>query len=68
VDCQYPFHAGFLLGLFFNPEDGNEIFFPERLLNLTGLHGVISQKTQPFKVKRIFDILAFARSGVENRD
>jgi hypothetical protein len=27
VDFHYLFHAGFLLGLFFNPEDGDEIFF-----------------------------------------
>jgi hypothetical protein len=33
------FHAGFFLSLFFNPEDGGDIF-----LRNVGLHGVISQK------------------------
>jgi hypothetical protein len=33
------FHAGFLLGLFFGPEDGSDMF-----LRNVGLHGVISPK------------------------
>jgi hypothetical protein len=38
------FHAGFLLGLFFNPEDGGDMNPPKRRLTLDGLHGVIFQK------------------------
>jgi hypothetical protein len=33
-----------LLGLFFDPEAGGDIFFPKSRLTFTGLHGVISQK------------------------
>jgi hypothetical protein len=33
------FHAGFLLGLFLDPEDGGDMF-----LRNVGLHSVISQK------------------------
>jgi hypothetical protein len=33
----------FLLGLFFDPEDGGDMF-PKRRLTFNGLHGVISQK------------------------
>jgi hypothetical protein len=36
------FHAGFLLGLFFNPEDGATFF------QNVGLRGVMSQKTEFF--------------------
>jgi hypothetical protein len=41
-------HAGFLLGLFFDPEDGGSIFIPKRPLTFNGLHGVISQKIYLF--------------------
>jgi hypothetical protein len=37
------FHAGFLLGIFFDPEDGGDVP-PKRRLTFNGLHGVISQK------------------------
>jgi hypothetical protein len=37
------FHAGFLLGLFFDPEDGDDVPLKPRLI-FNGLHGVISQK------------------------
>jgi hypothetical protein len=37
----------FLLGLSFDPEDG-DMFFPKRRLTFNGLHGVISQKTEFF--------------------
>jgi hypothetical protein len=37
------FHAGFLLGLFFDPEDGGDVT-PKRRLTLNGLHDVIPQK------------------------
>jgi hypothetical protein len=36
------FHAGFLLGLFFNFENGGDIFFRNFQLIFNGLHGVIS--------------------------
>jgi hypothetical protein len=41
IVCTY-FHAGFLLSLFFDPEDGGDVPLKLRL-NFTGLHGVISQ-------------------------
>jgi hypothetical protein len=42
------FHAGFLLGLFFNPEDGGDMFFRNVGLTFNGLHGLISQKIKLF--------------------
>jgi hypothetical protein len=39
------FHAGFLLGPFFDPEDGGDVF-SKRRLTLNGLYGVVSQKTE----------------------
>jgi hypothetical protein len=38
------YHAGFLLGLFFDPEDGGDVP-PKRRLTFNRLHGIISQKT-----------------------
>jgi hypothetical protein len=38
------FHAGFLLALFFDPEDGGDYVPPKHRLTFNGLHGVISQK------------------------
>jgi hypothetical protein len=38
--------AGFLLGLFFDPEDGGNMFIRNVCL-LSTLHGIISQKTEP---------------------
>jgi hypothetical protein len=40
------FHAGFLLGLFFDPENRGNMVPPNRRLTDTGLHGVISQKVE----------------------
>jgi hypothetical protein len=37
------FHAGFLLGLFFDPEDGGDMFLRNVRMTFNGLHGVISQ-------------------------
>jgi hypothetical protein len=37
------FHDGFLIGLFFDPEDGGDVL-PKCQLTFNGLHGVISQK------------------------
>jgi hypothetical protein len=39
------FQAGFFLGLFFDPENGGDMFF---LLTFNGLHGAISQKIELF--------------------
>jgi hypothetical protein len=36
-----------LLSLFFDPEDGSDVL-PNRRFTFTGLHGVISQKTEFF--------------------
>jgi hypothetical protein len=44
------FHAGFFLGLFFDPEDGWYVP-PKRQFAFNGLHGIISQKIELF----IFD-------------
>jgi hypothetical protein len=40
----YQMHAGFLLGLFFDPEDGGAML----LQYISGLHSVISQKMDLF--------------------
>jgi hypothetical protein len=40
-------HAGFLLGLFFDPEDGSYVP-PKRRLTFNRLHYVISQKIELF--------------------
>jgi hypothetical protein len=42
-------HAGFLLGLLFDPED-RATWSSEMSVYSTGLHGVISQKIQLFKI------------------
>jgi hypothetical protein len=44
--CQ--FYAGFLLGLFADPEDGGGISPPRCYMTFNGTRGVISQKTVPF--------------------
>jgi hypothetical protein len=42
------FRAGFLLGLFLDPDDGGDIFLRNVWSALNGLHGVISQKIAHF--------------------
>jgi hypothetical protein len=49
----YLLHAGFLLGLFFYPEDGGHVT-PKRQLTFNGLHGITSQKSELFFVIVIF--------------
>jgi hypothetical protein len=46
------FHAGFLLRLFFNPENGGDVP-PKLRLTLNGLHGVISQKMVLFIITAV---------------
>jgi hypothetical protein len=36
----------FVLGLYFGPEHGGDIFLPKRLLTFNGLHGVRPQKIE----------------------
>jgi hypothetical protein len=43
------FHDGFLLNLFFQLEDGGDIFLRNVCWLSTNYKGVISQKTEPFK-------------------
>jgi hypothetical protein len=43
------FHADLLFGLFFNSEDGGDVFLEKRRLIFNGLHSVISQKIVLFK-------------------
>jgi hypothetical protein len=44
ADCSsYLLQAGFLICLFFDPEDGSDVP-PKRRLTFNGLHGVISQR------------------------
>jgi hypothetical protein len=38
------FHAGFFLGIFFNPKDGNDMFIRNVGWIFNGLHSVISQR------------------------
>jgi hypothetical protein len=42
------FHAGFLSGLFFHPEDGGDIFPTKRRLTFNGPQSFISQKIELF--------------------
>jgi hypothetical protein len=55
-------HAGFLLALFFHPEDGGD-FPPKRRLIFNRLHGVISQKIELFitTAVRTFDLTGSGR-------
>jgi hypothetical protein len=39
---------GFLLGLFFEPEEDRDVFLKDVRYNFNRLHGVISQKVQLF--------------------
>jgi hypothetical protein len=41
-------HAGFSLGLFFDLEDGGDMFPPKHLLTFNGLHGVTFRKIVVF--------------------
>jgi hypothetical protein len=43
---SYLLHAGFLLDLLIDPEDGGDMFHLKYRLTFNGLHGVISQKTE----------------------
>jgi hypothetical protein len=42
------FHDEFLLGLFFDPEDGGDMFPQNVYLTFNGLHGIVSQKRELF--------------------
>jgi hypothetical protein len=42
------FHAGFLLGLFFDPEDRRDMFLRNSQLIFNSVHGVASQKIEFF--------------------
>jgi hypothetical protein len=47
--CAYCLnHASYLLGLFFDAQNGDGMFLLNVGLNFNGLHGVISQMTEPF--------------------
>jgi hypothetical protein len=56
------FQAGFLLGLFFDPEDRSDMF-----LRNIGLHGVISQKTELFSI-RIVECTVFYAVRVVSKE
>lgn len=45
-----PVRAGFLHDLFYNREDGSGMSFPKRRMTFTGLHPVIYQNTDLFRV------------------
>jgi hypothetical protein len=47
--AYYLLHVGFLLGLFFDPGDGGDMFLQKRRFTFNGLHGVISPKIKLFK-------------------
>jgi hypothetical protein len=57
------FYSGFLSGLFFDPEDGGDIF----LLNVCrlGLHGFISQKIELF-ITTAKSILIFSKPVIHS--
>jgi hypothetical protein len=44
---------GFLLGLFFDPEEGEDMS-SETSLTFNGIHGVISQKIELFKTHAVY--------------
>jgi hypothetical protein len=44
------FHTGYLLGLYFDPEDGGRHVSPNRRLTFNRLHGVLAQKMELFRV------------------
>lgn len=48
ADCSafHLLHAGSFLSLFFDPEDGGNIFFQKRRLTFRGLHCIMSQKIE----------------------
>jgi hypothetical protein len=47
-------HANFLLGFFFDPEDGIDIFLQKSRLTFIGLYGVIFQKMEIFNDENIY--------------
>jgi hypothetical protein len=53
------FYSGFLLGLFFNPEDGGDVF-PKHRLTFSGLH-VISQQIVLFIPKVVTETESFVK-------
>jgi hypothetical protein len=51
--CHLLSQAGFLLGLFFDPEDGGDVP-KKRRLTFNGLHSVIAQKIELFITEKLF--------------
>jgi hypothetical protein len=51
VSACHLLHANFLIGLFFDPEYGGEMFL--RRLTFNGLYGVMSQKTELFIITAV---------------
>jgi hypothetical protein len=47
------FHAGFLLGLFYDPEDGGDDVLSKRRFTFKRLHGIISQKIELFIITAV---------------
>jgi hypothetical protein len=50
-------HSGFLLGLFFDPEDGGDMPLRNVGRLSTGLQGIVSQKKELFKKQSILIIV-----------
>jgi hypothetical protein len=48
--AYYLLHAGFSLGLLFNPDGGGDKFLRKHRLTLNGLHGLILLKTELFAI------------------
>jgi hypothetical protein len=46
----YLLHVGILLGLFFDPEDGGDTYLKNHQLTYSGLHSIISQKTEVLQI------------------
>jgi hypothetical protein len=58
----YLLHAGFLFGLFFDPENGGDVP-PKSHLTFTGLRGIMSQKIELFIRIRLISMYEYIQKS-----